>query len=66
MTWNHLNLPTYDIHLVLIETLGRAKLQLILTIMKVNIVDCVSDMLAPVTDFVFLERCSSALSKAEF
>lgn len=49
------------LHLVLIETLLRAELQLRGTILKVHIAHRVPHMLAPVAGLGLLERCATTL-----
>lgn len=54
------------VHLVLIEALITAKLQLVGSILKVNVVDRMTHMLAPVTNATFLESGPSTLVEAQF
>lgn len=56
-----LRLVAEYLHLVLVETLLRAELQLRGTVLKVHIADGVPHMLAPVAGLGLLERCAATL-----
>lgn len=60
-----LRLTAEDVHLVLIEALVAAKLQLLLAVLEIDVVDRVSDVLAPVAHLVLLEGGAPALREAQ-
>uniref|UniRef100_A0A182QPV6 Uncharacterized protein n=1 Tax=Anopheles farauti TaxID=69004 RepID=A0A182QPV6_9DIPT len=57
-------LPKQDLHLVLVETLVRAELQLGGTVLEVDVTDGVTHVAAPVACFRPLERSPSGLGEA--
>lgn len=54
------------LHFILIQTFVRAKLKLRRTILKINIADSMTYMLAPITCFCPFVWCTTALCKARF
>lgn len=61
-----LSLLAKNVHFVLVQTLVTAELQLVLTILEIDIVDSMSDMSTPITCFVALEVGSATLRKTDF
>ena len=60
-----LRLLTEYVHLVLVQTLIRAELELLLAVLEVHVVHRVAHVFAPVADFVFLEGGAATLGEAE-
>lgn len=59
-------LPAEDVHLVLVEALVRAELELRCSVLEVYVGDGVSNVATPVTGFSPLECGSPRLTEAEF
>lgn len=58
-------LLTEDVHLVLVQAFVRAELKLLLTVLKVHIIDGMTNMLAPIADFVLLEGGTATLGETQ-
>ena len=58
-----LGFSTKQIHFVLIQTLVRAELKLLITGTEIHVIDRVTNMATPGTDFVFLEQDGDILDE---
>lgn len=54
------------VHLILVETLIAAELQLLFAVLKVHIIDSMANVFTPVADLVLLEGRATALRETQF
>ena len=61
-----LGFTTEYVHLVLIQALVAAELDLVVAILEVHVIDGVTRVFAPITDLVTFERRAPTLGEANF